>query len=205
MATKESVFKALRNALFSKKIAKALHDHTHNKDERLKVCERICREYGIHSWKTAGQLLEHLVHGQLTTTSAFGSWDSDETIAVTLGWPNRYYVKRAKKDLQRVGLIEIGLGKPVGHRAPHSHYRLTTLIGKLFRGVVKAIRKVAQSKKRAAKPNLVATRSSTKTPAHKAFKPEPISRVSQPVVGNSALDDIKRMLTGQIVIGGGRQ
>lgn len=206
MATRHQVFKALRSAFKSKTIAKSLHDHTANAFERLQLHEQMCQERGISSWKMCGQLLDHLAYNQLTTKSPFGSWDSDQTIADHLGWPNRYYVKRAKAELLRVGLIETGLGKPLGERAPHTHYRLTNLVARLYRSVVKAIRRKAQSKKRAEKPNLVATRFPTKTfdspkrvvlEAHRPFRPEPIPQVSQPRVGNHYLELMRNRATAQ--------
>lgn len=197
MATKTQFLKSCRNAVISKKIALTFHHHTTDVGQRIALCRDICRDRGISNWEQAGQLLEYLAYASRITTSQFGAWDADTTVSMHLGWRSRDQVKRIKRKLIDAGLIETGLGIPLGRTAPCTHYRLTTFLGKLMKRLTGAIRR-AQSLGKALAPSLkkLLPVQATKTAAHQQFKQEPPRKRSTLAVAGAYLASMRQLVRG---------
>lgn len=198
MATKTQFIKACRNAVVSKHIALTFHLQTTDVQQRIQLCTDICRVRGIPGSEMAGRLLEYLAYASRITTSPFGAWDADATIAAHLGWRNRDQVKRVKAKLIAAGLIETGVGKPVGRKAPCTHYRLTKALGDLFKRMTAAVVRIAQSYKRAKTPSLKASPAlpSAKPAAHQEFKPNPGRKPPTREVGGFFLGKMRELIGG---------
>lgn len=198
MTTRHHFIQSCKNAVISKKLALSFHLHTTDINQRRALCTDVCRKAGLPGSEMKGQLLEYLTYASRITTSEFGAWDSNETIAKRLGWRNRDQVKRAKLALIEAGLIETGLGIPKGQKAPHTHYRLTRRLGDMIKRLIVAVRATAHSYKRAKPPILkrASTGSSTKTLAHQEFKPNPGRKPATREVGGFHLGKIKALMKG---------
>lgn len=198
MATKTQFIQSCRNAVVSKHIALTFHLQTTDVQQRIKLCTDICRERGIPGCEMAGRLLEYLAYASRITTSRFGAWDADATIAAHMGWRNRDQVKRVKAKLIAAGLIETGVGIPQGRSAPCTHYRLTKALGTLFKRLTAAIRKTAQSYNRAKVPSLKKPLlvSPAKTLAHQEFQKQQPAKRSTLEVGIAALGNLHKLIGG---------